>query len=133
VALIALAGVAAACAGGGAPDARPPQDVWRAAAARGVDFRAIGQEPGWLLEIDEGRSLRLLYDYGQRSVTMTAPAAVTVAGRRTYTARDAADRLQVIIEAAPCQDTMSGEPFPDTVRVTVNDLELRGCGRPLRP
>jgi putative lipoprotein len=107
--------------------------VWQQARARGIDYRGIGQEPGWLLEIDEGRSLRLLYDYGQRSVDVAAPAPVTAGARRTYTARDAAQQLQVVIESAPCQDTMSGEPFPDTVRVTLNGLELRGCGRSLGP
>src|SRR5688572_27332616 len=29
-------------------------DPWREARGRGIDFRAIGQEPGWYLEIDDG-------------------------------------------------------------------------------
>lgn len=42
------------------PPAEPPQDtffegsehVWLDARSRGVTFRAIGQEPGWVLEIE---------------------------------------------------------------------------------
>ncbi|HEY6362032.1 MAG TPA: MliC family protein [Vicinamibacterales bacterium] len=34
------------------------RDPWQEARDRGVDFRAVGQEPGWHLEIDDGESIR---------------------------------------------------------------------------
>ena len=40
-------------------------DVWHAAKLRGVAFRAIGQEPGWLLEITNGEEILLVTDYGK--------------------------------------------------------------------
>ncbi len=38
--------------------------VWHRAKLRGVAFRAIGQEPGWLLEITNGTEILLVTDYG---------------------------------------------------------------------
>ena len=102
---------------------------WADARQRGIEFRAIGQEPGWLLEIDEGVSMRLLYDYAERSATTAAPPPVVANGRRTYTAATATDNLTVVVEDRPCQDVMSGDPFPATVTVTINGRELMGCGR----
>lgn len=108
------------------------RDPWREAGERGIDFRAVGQEPGWYLEIDAGRSLRLVYDYGERNVVTSAPVASTGAERTTYTGKTGTDVVTVIVEDRPCEDVMSGEPSPNTVTVTVEGRELRGCGRPLR-
>ena len=38
--------------------------VWHEAKLRGVLFRAIGQEPGWLLEITDGSEILLVTGYG---------------------------------------------------------------------
>jgi len=40
-------------------------NVWHKAKLRGVSFRAIGQEPGWLLEITTGTEILLVIDYGE--------------------------------------------------------------------
>ena len=44
------------------------RDVWHAAKLRGVAFRAIGQEPGWLLEMSTGDKILLVTDYGQTRI-----------------------------------------------------------------
>lgn len=106
-------------------------DPWEAARVRGIDFRAVGQEPGWFLEIDHDRSMHLVYDYMEREATTPAPVAVVSGARTTYTAATEAHRLTVIVEERPCRDSMSGEPFPSTVIVTIDGRELRGCGRAL--
>ncbi len=101
--------------------------------ARDRDFRALGQEPGWQLEIRKGAEMRLTYDYG-------AGTAVTPAGRvqidptsgtRTYHAVTEANDLRVVIVPVPCADTMSGRAFAATVSVTLNGRTLRGCGEEL--
>jgi putative lipoprotein len=107
----------------------PRPDPWRDARGRGIEFRAIGQEPGWLLEIDEGVSMRLSYDYGERTAQTAAPLPSVSGQRRTYSARTASGTMTVVIEDRPCQDVMSGDPFPTAVTVTINGRELRGCGR----
>jgi putative lipoprotein len=109
--------------------ARP--DPWRDARERGIEFRAIGQEPGWLLEIDEGVSMRLLYDYGERTAIVNAPTLTVEDGRRAYAGLSGTNSVNVVIEDRPCSDIMSGDPFPATVTVTINDRTLNGCGREL--
>lgn len=113
------------------PPAAERRDPWREAGERGIDFRAIGQEPGWYLEIDDGRSMRLVYDYGERTVVTPALVATTAKERTTYTGRTSTQVVTVIVEDRPCEDVMSGEPSPNTVTVTVEGRELRGCGRRL--
>jgi uncharacterized membrane protein len=103
---------------------------WEAARRRGVDYRALGQEPGWFLEIDHSAQLRLVYDYGERAVTASAPEPRADGARTTYEVTSPA-AVSVVIERRPCSDVMSGLPFPDSVVVTVSDRELHGCGQQL--
>ena len=109
------------------------REPWTEARERGVDFRAIGQEPGWYLEIDSGRSMRLVYDYGEMEASAPAPPPIVTERRITYTARSGDGMLTVTIDEQPCQDGMSGQPFSHAVTVTLGSLALRGCGRSLAP
>ena len=114
--------------------ARDPatRDPWEAARRRGIDFRALGQEPGWFLEIDEGRSMHLVYDYMERQVTTPAPPPTRQRASAVYSASKGPDTLEVLVERRPCQDGMSGFEFPYTVTLYINRRELRGCGRSLQ-
>src|SRR5688572_19731616 len=100
------------------PPAAQRSDPWHEAGERGIDFRAVGQEPGWYLEIDVGRSMRLVYDYGERNVVTPAPVAATDKERTRYTGKTSTQVVNVIVEDRPCEDVMSGEPSPHTVTVT---------------
>jgi uncharacterized membrane protein len=143
------------CDGGPPPDAAPPDAVgepaiapaagaepaeyelpaaraiWDDARRRGVHFRAIGQEPGWVLEITDGESIDFVGDYGEWHVATPAPPPETPGpdDRTYYRIRTDAHTVDIVIEPTPCQDTMSGEPFPSTVRVTVDGRSFHGCGR----
>ena len=89
-------------------------DVWHAAKLRGVAFRAVGQEPGWLLEITNGEAILLVEDKSARkTVFQTGPGT------------------SVTIEGIPCNDSMSGESFQTTVTVTLDGKTYTGCGRAL--
>lgn len=101
--------------------------------ARDRDFRALGQEPGWQLEIRKGAEMRLTYDYGAgTAVTPAAKAQIDpTSGTRTYHAVTEANELRVVIVPVQCADAMSGRPFPATVSVTLNGRTLRGCGEEL--
>ena len=106
---------------------------WDDARRRGIDFRAIGQEPGWLLEIDARKSMYLLADYGEKKVTTPAPAPTRDStGVTTYDATADGHRLTVVIRERACQDSMSGEEMTHEVTVTLDGKEYRGCGRDLR-
>jgi putative lipoprotein len=106
---------------------------WEEAALLGVEFRAVGQEPGWTLELDQGRWLRFIGDYGKTHVLTPAPDAVrdTTLGTVTYTARTEAHTLVMVAQETPCRDAMSGDRLSHTVTVRVDGRELRGCGKPL--
>lgn len=106
---------------------------WAAAAERGVAFRAVGQEPGWSIEVVPGRDLTLVLDYGDRTLTMPAPEPAPLdGGARGYQIEESAGRLVlVVIEPLTCFDVMSGEAFPETVTVAVGDDRYRGCGSTL--
>jgi hypothetical protein len=54
--------------------------------SRESDFRAVGQEPGWLLEIRHGRDMLLITDYGADTAVAPVPRAETdsASGARTY-------------------------------------------------
>ena len=106
------------------------RDPWRDAQARGIDFRAVGQEPGWFLEI-HGRSLRLVYDYGEREVVTSVAGRVVEQGNTTYRSTTSKPAVVVSVDDRPCADAMSGQPFPSTVTVTVDRRALHGCGRAL--
>jgi uncharacterized membrane protein len=105
-------------------------DVWHAAKLRGVAFRAIGQEPGWLLEITNGEEILVVTDYGQnRNAFSYVEPREDKAARKTVFQIDA--DTSVLIEGKPCTDSMSGESFAVTVTVTLGDRTLLGCGRAL--
>jgi heat shock protein HslJ/uncharacterized membrane protein len=101
--------------------------------ARDRDFRALGQEPGWQLEIRKGAEMRFIYDYG-RGMAVTPASRTQVdsnTGTRNYHAVTEANDLRVVIVPVACTDTMSGRPFPATVSVTLNGRSFRGCGEDL--
>jgi heat shock protein HslJ/membrane-bound inhibitor of C-type lysozyme len=112
---------------------RPAGDPWEEALLLGVDFRAVGQEPGWVLDFAEGRYLRYIGDYGGTTVFAPAPEAVSMAGGGvTWRARDA-DGREIVVTAreTPCRDAMSGQEFTHTVSVRLEGREANGCGRAL--
>lgn len=110
---------------------RPERGPWADARRRGVDFRAVGNEPGWYLEIQHGRQLLYVGNYGEQRMMMPDPGAQVAGENRSYRARTEADELAVEISSTPCFDSMSGEAFPTAVTVTVNGSQLHGCGRDL--
>jgi uncharacterized membrane protein len=107
------------------------ESVWHKAKLRGVAFRAIGQEPGWLLEITNGIEILLVLDYGQtRTRYPYVKPVVYQEERRTQYIVDE-DALVVEIRGQTCQDTMSGEQFEVSVTIVLADRQLSGCGRAL--
>jgi len=104
-------------------------DVWHKAKLRGVAFRAIGQEPGWLLEITNGSEILLETDYGQQRSSMPyVEPIVFQEERRSQFVLEEFDTL-IEIRGERCTDSMSGEEFESSVTVVIADETLQGCGR----
>jgi uncharacterized membrane protein len=108
------------------------QAIWEHAKLSGVDFRAVGNEPGWHLEISPD-SIRLVGDYGERRAAFPTPEprTDTVRSRSVYRTTSGGDTLEILLELGPCHDTMSGEAFETSVTLVLGDRTLRGCGRAL--
>lgn len=109
----------------------PGLAVWPHAWQRGADIRAIGQEPGWLLEVHDGERILLLADYATRRIVTPAPPPGRDSAKRelVYDVQTEAHRLRVVVQERTCFDGMSGERHTLTVRVTIDGEELQGCGR----
>lgn len=107
------------------------RDVWHAAKLRGVSFRAIGQEPSWLLEITNDEKILLVTAYGQkRTAYPYVEPKVNQEQRRTVFSVTE-QNLEVVIEGKDCADIMSGEKFAASVFITLNGKQFKGCGRAL--
>jgi uncharacterized membrane protein len=103
--------------------------IWEHAKLSGVDFRAVGNEPAWVLEIRDAESIRFLYDYGQSELDESIPEPeVDTANRR---ARYVTESMEVTLEGVICQDTMADHSYEARVTVILGDREFHGCGRAL--
>lgn len=103
----------------------------RPAATASGAYRAVGNEPGWRLDLDD-RTMRFTTQDG-RSLAGTRPAAETSAAG----VRPAFSRYSASLDGQPvvatvyeevCADAMSGMPHPNRVVVSVGGREYRGCG-----
>jgi membrane-bound inhibitor of C-type lysozyme/uncharacterized membrane protein len=104
---------------------------WEEARRRGVDFRAIGQEPGWYLEIAHERQILFVAAYGGQRVLFPTPEPAVEGEWETYEAADASHQLRVAISLQHCTDIMSGEVFDSRVQVTLDGKRYEGCGAAL--
>lgn len=88
-------------------------------------WSAIGQEPGWMLTIEEGEAF-FGYDYNQAQHTAAVTGPHAIEGGVEYI--EGPGGLAVTRLFKVCSDIMSGIPYPDTVTVTLGDQVFRGCG-----
>lgn len=103
---------------------------WDDARAQGVDFRAVGQEPGWLLDIYTRGLIKFSWDYGDNYAEFAvADPTSPQEGATRYEAHADGRTLVVTIRRAPCSDAMSGQPYPATVEAVIDGRTLNGCGR----
>jgi putative lipoprotein len=109
-------------------------EPWRAARARRVTFRAIGQEPGWHLELTERAGAVFVSDYGQTSWSGRAERPEVDPSRSTirWLVTAGGANLEVVATDTPCFDVMSGQPYEASVRILFEAREYDGCGRFLR-
>ncbi len=101
--------------------------IWEGAKLDGMDFRGIGNEPPWILELwPEEVVLKTGYEQQRRAWPRPEPVTLERASRF-----DLGDGVSVVLEGKACADTMSGEGFETTVTVTDGGRTYSGCGRAL--
>ena len=96
-----------------------------------LQFRAVGQEPGWIVEVTDD-SLRFAWAYGQREVTASQFVTDTDDERVLYRADTDRGPLRVVARPQYCTDPMNGRLFSHTVTVTLAGDVHTGCGHPIR-
>ena len=96
-----------------------------------LQFRAMGQEPGWIVEVTDD-SLRFAWAYGQREVTASQFVTDTDDERVLYRADTDRGPLRVVARPQYCTDPMNGRLFSHTVTVTLAGDVHTGCGHPIR-
>jgi hypothetical protein len=102
---------------------------WQDARLRGIEFRATGSQPDWVLEYDEG--IALTFVAGNKSpLTATLLFVAANSGdRMTIEGSDGEREVLVTIERAVCSGT-SGVTTARVV-VTIDTHTFTGCGRVL--
>ena len=107
--------------------------IWEHAKLNGADFRAVGNEPGWNLEIRHQSMIALATNYGMDQYEFELPEAETDTTARTtrYKVVQDGHELLISLSGKPCRDVMSGESFETTVEVIFDGQVLTGCGRAL--
>lgn len=104
------------------------------ARARGITFRAVGNEPGWLLEI--GPENRVMFEDGYGSMRVVfqslTPRNNAQPGITIYENTSSAYLMKITLRQQTCADTMSEETFTHTVDIEVEGAKRRGCGQELR-
>lgn len=109
----------------------PARAPWEDARRRGVDFRAVGNEPGWNLELQQGRHLLFVGNYGSERVLLPAPEQQMAGPTRVFQAVSDSHDLRLEITDEVCTDSMKGDSFPAQVLVHLNGKTYWGCGRDL--
>jgi len=103
---------------------------WEQAKARGLVFRGIGNEPGWLVEVGAGETpaLHAELDYGERKIDVAHALPLTGATGYSGTTGDGVEvKLQLLREE--CSDGMSDQAYPVSAKLGVGDQTYAGCGR----
>jgi heat shock protein HslJ/uncharacterized membrane protein len=85
-------------------------------------YRAVGQEPGWTLIIDE-RDLTFILA-GNAPIRQPRPQPTIGFAGEIYRT----PRIGVNIVHSPCTDVMSGQGYRDRVQVDVDGRRFEGCG-----
>ena len=98
------------------------------ARARGVVYRALGNEPGWVLEVGPAGRLSWTTNFGQDRFDFDqAEVATGPDGATVYTARQGDVSIRASIKAGRCVDDGDVE-FDHVVTVESGGQTLRGCG-----
>ena len=111
---------------------QPARTPWDAARLLGVDYRAVGSEPAWSIEMENGKYMRFVIE-GASAMYMPVPEPTGDASRRVYRAAGEAPVLEVVVEEKACREPTVPDPLPHTVTVTYNGIPYRGCGTVIEP
>ncbi len=102
---------------------------WERSKLGGADFRAVGNEPPWSLEIHEGQLIILRMGYDNKRYEFRKAKLLT--DRSARVSRWQAAGLELTVIGEECHDSMSEDSYETKVVVCWNGEKLQGCGRAL--
>lgn len=89
---------------------------------------ARGSEPFWSIEVTE-TTLAWRQPEEPKEITLAAPQTQDSEGAVSYAAAGDGHRMELMIEAQPCRDAMSGEYFAYAARASLDGKQFTGCAR----
>jgi len=92
-----------------------------------ASYRASGNEPFWTVTFGE-TTMNFLLLGNEDTVSAIRPEPERLADGWRFTAASGGRPFVVLIRDGPCNDTMSGRPFPHSVTVRVVGRSYTGCG-----
>jgi membrane-bound inhibitor of C-type lysozyme len=101
------------------------------ARVRGVRYRAVGNEPGWELELGPGTRLTWITNFGeQRYDFAAAQATVAADGASVFTAQQGTSAIRATLRPETCVDDGEVE-YDHAAIVEFEGATFRGCGNRL--
>lgn len=96
------------------------------------EFKAWGNEPGWMVEIIAGQHIRYIGDYGQDSLMFPYTQPVVASGDSAYTFAsairgDATEVISIHFQKETCTDDADRQ-HEYSVKLAVRNKMLQGCG-----
>lgn len=108
------------------------QTLWEAAKLSGVNYRGVGHEPEWILEVSEGLSFaRILSPLSRLSLSgpiKIEPVEDTPVSILTFTRYP---DVSIELSGYRCQDTMDDRVYDSSIEIRMDGQVYRGCGRAL--
>ena len=103
---------------------------WDEAKSRNVGFRAVGNEPGWFVEVGQGEApaLRAELGYGERELDIANAKPLSSAAPGFFGIATDGTNVELRIQREICNDGMSGEAFEASAELVVGDKSYKGCG-----
>ena len=94
---------------------------------------AIGQEPGWRVDIRPDRTIEVFADYGDRRASLPYVHPTVQGSALEFHTTSGGNELRLRLFDRPCADGMSGRPYPASAELELNGRSYRGCAEPVRP
>lgn len=111
----------------------PTKAIWATAKLNGVDFRALGYDPEWILEIKEFNKIRFITQHGNGLYEFKTPHSVIDYQTKqiSYSTHSINHTLEILLQDKPCTDTVNNIIYETTVFVGMDGLGYHGCGKAL--
>lgn len=111
----------------------PRSAAWEKARLDGVNFRAVGNHPGWYLEITDNRSIVVGMDKEKKryEFPFVAPKLSAADAKAVYETKKDSWKLVVVTTGQECRDLATGKLYNRTVTLKLNSKSYAGCGKEL--